>query len=292
MAHADAASSGDKEGGMPSLEMGMDMEMPGMGGEMQPQLSEEGALPALQQQQLPFQTHPLQQQMLAQIQQVQQVQQMQQLDAAECVGRSSSFTIPLNDIAGGAGTTTPNPTHAHAHPQAPRVRGLSPAAQSLVRGLGPDALEPIPYSGIEARINFAMLSQEQERKIKMIEIQRLRLQKQQLELQIARQEEINRAASVAPRAAPPAPMPRPLPMSVEALWPVVGGGGGNLPTSGTLDASPLPLAQGAPPPPPSSLLAAKLSGSNGGSPPQIALAPADGTVGTTPQFNPFGGMQA
>ena len=254
------------------------------------------ALPPLPNAQSQSQTTPApsveQQQMLAQMQQVQM-----HLNQTVAVGQQQGlmagdvFTAPLNDAV----------QQPVAAPTIPAQNNNNiPNAASLVQSLGAAAFEPIPYSGID----FAMLSQEQERKIKLIEIQRLRLQKQQLELQIAQQKQKNMAnmAGLAP-----------MPVALDAfgagtgaggiLPPAAGGGGLSFPTGEMTGAGgPTTNAQlaqneseGATPP--SSLLSAmastqsKLSGSNGGSP-QMALAPANGSGGTTPQYNPFGSMQA
>ena len=212
--------------------------------------------------------------------------------------QQQTFTAPLNGANSGSGGATPNLPAANAGtvPTIPPHQNNTPTAASLVQGLGAAAFEPIPYSGIE----LAMLTQEQEKKIKLIEIQRLRLQKQQLELQIAQQRQMNKAAAMAGLA--------PIPAAIDVFGADLGAGIGNggilpssagglsFPTGNMMDAE---LAQTAAESatPPSSLLSAvansqsKLSGSSGGSPP-MALAPADGTGGTTPQYNPFGNMQA
>lgn len=255
-----------------------------------------------------------QQQMLAQMQQVQM-----HLDQTAAVGQQQGlmagdvFTAPLNDTvavtaqhqqkqlptfaaplndaraSGDSSNSTPMPANAAAPTIPAQANNTNPIAASLVQGLGAAAFEPIPYRGID----FAMLTQEQERKIKLIEIQRLRLQKQQLELQIAQQKQMNKAGL--------APMPAALDVfGAGGFLPTAGGGEGlSFPTGEMMAMGDAQLAQheaeGATPP--SSLLSAmansqsKLSGSNGGSPP-MALAPADGTGGTTPQYNPFGGKQA
>lgn len=255
-----------------------------------------------------------QQQMLAQMRQVQM-----HLDQTAAVGQQQGlvagdvFTAPLNDTVavsnarqqeqqqqspfaatrndarscGGSSSSTPTPATATTLGAGTGAAPVVPLPQnnaaSLVQGLEAAAFEPIPYSGMD----FVMLTQEQERKIKLIEIQRLRLQKQQLELQIAQQQQMNKATM-----AGLAPMPA-------ALDVFGAGAGGAFPFGNIMAKGDAQLAQneteGATPP--SSLLSAmassqrKLSGSNGGSPP-MALAPADGTGGTTPQYNPFGSMQA
>ena len=220
-----------------------------------------------------------QQQMLAQMQQVQM-----HLNQTITVGQQQG--LMAGDVSGAA-PTMPAQNNNNI-----------PNAASLVQSLGAAAFEPIPYSGID----FPILSQEQERKIKLIEIQRLRLQKQQLELQIAQQKQKNMAnmAGLAP-----------MPVALDAfgagtggiLPPSVGGGGISFPTGemmgggGPTTNAQLAQNEAEGATPPSSLLSAmastqnKLSGSNGGSP-QIALAPANGSGGTTPQYTPFGSMQA
>ena len=281
-------------------------------------------LPNAQSQSLPPMPSAEQQQMLAQMQQVQM-----HLDQTAAVGQQQGlmagdvFTAPLNDTvagtapqmqqpafaappndvspSGGSSKGTPTPANAAAvdigagaAPTIPAQQNNSiPTAASLVQGIGAAAFEPIPYSGVD----LAMLTQEQERKIKLIEIQRLRLQKQQLELQIAQQRQMNKA-SIAGLA--------PMPAALDVFGAGAGGflptaaGAASFPTGDIMAMGNAQLAQneaeGATPP--SSLLSAmassqqnKLSGSNGGSPP-MALAPVDGVGGTTPQYNPFGGKQA
>jgi len=261
---------------------------------MQQELSSGGVVPT-----------PEQQQMLAQMQQVQM-----QLDHTAYVGEQQgliagdTFTAPLNDShtfaapfgdINHSSASTPTPAAAAA-----TVGG----GNSMVQGLDSigAAFEPLPFAGME----LAMLTQEQERKIKMIEIQRLRLQKQQLELRIAQQQHFNKATFGISCA--------PMPAALDAYAPA---GGGFFPTAsapmafptgamgdGMVDNAQLAHNESEGATPPSSLLSAmtssqhaaaagadKLSSSDEGSP-QVALTAADGTGGATPQFNPFGGMQA
>ena len=178
------------------------------------------------------------------------------------LGGGDTFTAPLND----------------SHALAPQQLGDSSAG-----GL------PTLQSDLAQRMK------EQERKLKMIEIQRLQLQKQQLELQIAQQQQLNKASLAALQSAT---MDTYAPLGgVGGLYPTAAGAGLPFMGDGTTDNAQLAQnesAGGATPP--SSLLPAKaadkLSGGSADGSPQIVLAPADGSGGTTPQYNPFGSMQA
>lgn len=194
-----------------------------------------------------------------------------QLDYAAYVGQhglggGDTFTVPLND----------------SHALAPQQLGDSSAGtRTLAAGGGHPTLQG----------DLAQRMKEQERKLKMIEIQRLQLQKQQLELQIAQQQQLNKASFAALQSAT---MDTYAPLGgVGGLYPTAAGAGLPFMGDGTTDNAQLgqnESAEGATPPP--SLLPAKAGVGSADGSPQIVLAPVDGSGGTTPQYNPFGSMQA
>jgi len=182
------------------------------------------------------------------------------------LGGGDTFTVPLND----------------SHTLAPQQLGDSSAGtRTLAAGGGHPTLQG----------DLAHRMKEQERKLKMIEIQRLQLQKQQLELQIAQQQQLNKASFAALQSAT---MDTYAPLGgVGGLYPTAAGVGLPFMGDGTTDNAQLgqnESAEGATPP--SSLLPAKAGVGSADGSPQIVLAPVDGSGGTTPQYNPFGSMQA
>ena len=119
----------------------------------------------------------------------------------------------------------------------------------------------------------------------------MQLQKQQLEFQIAQQQQLNKASFAALQSAT---MDTYAPLGgVGGLYPTAAGVGLPFMGDGTTDNAQLgqnESAEGATPP--SSLLPAKAGVGSADGSPQIVLAPVDGSGGTTPQYNPFGSMQA